>query len=375
MTKLIDPVDCAGMRGAQEQAQRDHASMFRSSSAEAMVQDTRFHHHPFLRIVAEEDVRFILEKDRSYNASWKEAGGRSAWHMLRRKMDRMINLMARPNWPESFSMQDLIGVADGTSGEATLTPELAEWLVQALVAEDVFEAIEAKPDGSDGTVLAEIRDLRRYLTLVEAEMMARGVVERPGLAARSGQNLTSLSIRSTGTGAFDLTVANTENLTNKPGTPEDGGHHARQDVYFWPWVIGWGMLSKITLEVHDIWNKVAQGVFVLEPRLTTELYSRIGQLLAFSDDITQLYSPVWEDPAPGRPMSYTAINPMDGTAPVAWWLRVDLVPGDERGRYRTLLEEQNQLEAKDLGEYVELYSWNMHKERYLLRVPAWRAEP
>ena len=37
--------------------------------------------------------------------------------------------------------------------------------------------LTADPSGADGTPLAEVRDLRRYLLLVEAEMMARGVVK------------------------------------------------------------------------------------------------------------------------------------------------------------------------------------------------------
>jgi hypothetical protein len=39
---------------------------------------------------------------------------------------------------------------------------------------DIFRSISNSGDGDDGTVLAEVRDLRRYLLLVEAEMMARG---------------------------------------------------------------------------------------------------------------------------------------------------------------------------------------------------------
>jgi hypothetical protein len=66
-------------------------------------------------------------------------------------------------------------------------------------AYDLFAEIEANPSGCDGTILAEIRDLRRYLLLVEAEMTARGTLE------------------------LDL-LGNSEELF-KAGTPDDGGHH------------------------------------------------------------------------------------------------------------------------------------------------------
>ena len=46
---------------------------------------------------------------------------------------------------------------------------------------DIFQRIQVNPSGDDGTVLAEIRDLRRYLLLVEAEMVARGAVRVGGV--------------------------------------------------------------------------------------------------------------------------------------------------------------------------------------------------
>ena len=39
---------------------------------------------------------------------------------------------------------------------------------------DIFAAIRKDPSGKDGSMLAEIRDLRRYLMLVEAEAYAQG---------------------------------------------------------------------------------------------------------------------------------------------------------------------------------------------------------
>jgi hypothetical protein len=105
-------------------------------------------------------------KDRSYGGSWKAAGGRSAYFMLRRKMDRMIAMLSRPPAPRAFQVD---------SG----TPEDIQHLRNSYTAEDIFAKIEEGPGGEDGTVLAEIRDLRRYLLLVEAYMMQQGIVARP----------------------------------------------------------------------------------------------------------------------------------------------------------------------------------------------------
>lgn len=99
-------------------------------------------HMEFLGAVASEDVAHLREKERTYGGSWKKRGGVGAFMMLARKWDRIENLL---------------GYKDGTQY-------------------NIFAAIEANPHGGDSTVLAEIRDLRRYLLLVEAEMVARGVV-------------------------------------------------------------------------------------------------------------------------------------------------------------------------------------------------------
>lgn len=116
----------------------------------------------YMRNVVEEDVRLLYVKEKSYGSSWKKRGGVGAFMMLARKWDRIENLLDQQ------------------------TPSY-----------DVFKGIEYNTSGDDSTILAEVRDLRRYLILVEAEMMSRG------------------NVRPTAT---------------RPGTPEDGGHHARQDM-------------------------------------------------------------------------------------------------------------------------------------------------
>lgn len=156
--------------------------------------DNRFHHHPYLRAVAEEDLRYVLAKDTSYGASWKMSGGRSAWFMLKRKIDRMCEMMRRPT---SNGLEEVIQhlPASPNGGYYQVKPDTMEWVRKTLVSEDIFTIIQSQPtDGSDGTVLAEVRDLRRYLMLVEAEMIARGVVADPTLPRHtvSADSLASL---------------------------------------------------------------------------------------------------------------------------------------------------------------------------------------
>jgi hypothetical protein len=117
--------------------------------------DNAYQCHPYLKIVVEEDIRFLIERDKSYAGSWKQGGGKSAWYMLRRKMDRLIKMMQVPN----------VDIKCGT-----------DVLLHAIRADDIFARIKESPFGKDGTPLAEVRDLRRYLTLVEAEMYAEGVI-------------------------------------------------------------------------------------------------------------------------------------------------------------------------------------------------------
>lgn len=103
-----------------------------------------------LPTIAAEDARFLAERDKSYGSSWKRRGGVGAFMMLARKWDRLEQIVKDYPYP--------MGTA----------PKPQSY--------DIFGCIAARPDVSDGSVLAEVRDLRRYLLLVEAEMVERGVV-------------------------------------------------------------------------------------------------------------------------------------------------------------------------------------------------------
>lgn len=136
-------------------------------------------HLEHLAHVAASDVAFINWKDRAYGGSWKRSGGRSAWFMCVRMMDRLRVLLRQPEPPEDWIRQSALETAKRIANDYAKsgTSEVMDYLLRSLTAQDVFAAIQAEPSGKDGTVLAVIRDLRRYLILIEAEMVARGVVQ------------------------------------------------------------------------------------------------------------------------------------------------------------------------------------------------------
>lgn len=107
-------------------------------------------HLTYLDEVARDDVRGLEVAERNYGSSWKKRGGVGAFMMLSRKWDRIENAL-RP--------------MDDDETRANLKAhQVAPW--------DIFGAIAAdtRPEG----IIDDIRDLRRYLLLVESEMRARG---------------------------------------------------------------------------------------------------------------------------------------------------------------------------------------------------------
>lgn len=92
--------------------------------------------------VVSDDVEGLLEARRAYGDSWMKRGGAGAAMNLFRKTDRMEQLLAKP--PQGVDRYDLFAIILGTLGE-----------------------------GED-KLLDTVRDLRRYLALTEAHMIARG---------------------------------------------------------------------------------------------------------------------------------------------------------------------------------------------------------
>ena len=117
-------------------------------------------HMEHLEDVARADIAELQRKERTYQGSWKRRGGVGAFMMLARKWDR-IECIAEAGSPDA-----------------------------ARSAYDIFGLIELNMSGKDGTLLAEIRDLRRYLLLVEAEMVARSVGVPPVAVSQTSHVVT-----------------------------------------------------------------------------------------------------------------------------------------------------------------------------------------
>lgn len=97
----------------------------------------------YLDAVAQSDVRGLHKAEQSYGASWKRRTGVGAFMMLARKWDRI---------------EKRVATAQAGAGQY-----------------DVFDHIAA--DRRVEGIIDDIRDLRRYLMLVEAELAARGVLK------------------------------------------------------------------------------------------------------------------------------------------------------------------------------------------------------
>ena len=82
--------------------------------------------------LVEDDVRELVHAEKSYGDSWRKRGGVGAFMMLARKWDRIENQTQREKY-------------------------------------DIFQTIRI--DNREEGVIDDIRDLRRYLLLVEAEML------------------------------------------------------------------------------------------------------------------------------------------------------------------------------------------------------------
>lgn len=116
-------------------------------------------HLEHLQTIADEDVRGVMKAEKVYGSSWKRRGGVGAYMMMCRKFDRIEEQLKKPLIQPMF--------ADYPAAEALRRPE-------AVVAPyDIFG--HAAHDTRSEGIIDDIRDLRRYLLLVESELRARGI--------------------------------------------------------------------------------------------------------------------------------------------------------------------------------------------------------
>jgi hypothetical protein len=92
-----------------------------------------------VREIAAHDTKALNEAEKSYGDSWKKRGGVGAFMMLARKWDRIENTLEKLSFPMTF---------------------------------DIFEGI--RKDQREEGIIDDIKDLRRYLLLVEAQMRVEG---------------------------------------------------------------------------------------------------------------------------------------------------------------------------------------------------------
>ncbi len=111
----------------------------------------------YLRDIAIADADGLIEAQRNYGNSWKSRGGIGAFMMMARKFDRL---------------EIRLGKVPVLSEDAGLSFSQSEELLSG-DRFDIFQHLIAD-DRAEG-VIDDIRDLRRYLLLVEAEARSMNV--------------------------------------------------------------------------------------------------------------------------------------------------------------------------------------------------------
>lgn len=118
-----------------------------------LQKDTSDDYLDLLAEIANEDVSGLKKAQISYGNSWKARGGVGAFMMMARKWDRLENRVKRAPTHKA---------GKHVSAGEPLSPY------------DIFTHVylDERAEG----VIDDIRDLRRYLLLVEAELRARGLL-------------------------------------------------------------------------------------------------------------------------------------------------------------------------------------------------------
>lgn len=357
-------------------------------------------HLKYLDVVAMSDAELVKKKEATYMGSWKRAGGRSAWFMFRRNMDRLMQMLAPPRDEIQFSLLDLNDVIEESEesalekgGDCTVDFSVMKYLRDSFIAEDIFRQIESDPNsGADGTVLACLRDLRCYAMLIEAEMINRGVLRAPDevkvlyeapqtdtyglIAAETGrtrkevkdmihdlfykpktpENMTRArtldpirseieTITTKRVGDISLTESVVER-TFQPRTPEDGGQHAA----LVPWLVPFDYFAKqkISPEFYNkFWRELGRsGMWVLE---------------AYVESHTM-------------PVGLRSCYDLRGNS---WVIKLDRCPADLREYFPNLSFELNMKEWEELPSYQKpLYTWLTGGNKYQLAEQnvAWRKD-
>lgn len=135
-------------------------------------------HLDYIAGVVNNDIRVILEKESMYWGSWKARGGIGAFFITARKWDALENMLEK-NEPNMY---------------------------------DIFDAC-VKGGAGDGSPLEQVRDLRRYLTLIEAEVI-RLKAPKPSVPVTTEEGLTLKGQGPYGTGE-EINTEYVNDRTNK----------------------------------------------------------------------------------------------------------------------------------------------------------------
>jgi len=112
-----------------------------------MSSSDKLNYHRHLESIAKADIEYVRRKDAQYDASWKKRKGIGAFFTIVRPWDRLEN-------------------------------------ISQSVGYDIFTKIrEEGLEGPDGSLIACVRDLRRYLLLVEAEMAEQLALQKRPLGS------------------------------------------------------------------------------------------------------------------------------------------------------------------------------------------------
>ena len=255
---------------------------------------TDMRHLEFMKGVADEDVSELRRKEATYKGSWKKRDNVGTFMMLARKWDRLEQMAKERDW----------------------------------------DVLDRPGDGSDGTMIAEIRDLRRYLLLVEAELHAIGKIAGHSNAMSIADQINRDIREGTFPKKSEATLR--EESLYKPGTPEDGGQHAS----LYPWVVG---LDHYPWDNFGFWyRRVGSDRWVLEPFVH-------GSHVA-PQELKSLYTLALE----------------------GWIIDLRQCPPGARGHFPVLQEEVNHFELSKLPDWQQrLYKWHADADKYIVRNREW----
>lgn len=276
----------------------------------------RLDYHEHLGKICERDVQYVREKDTQYDASWKRHGGAGAFFTIVRPWDRFYHMATGP----------------AASGHE----------------HDIFRIIRAQGlSGPDGSMIACVRDLRRYLLLLEAEMTEqlcahKDAVTLGTITGQRGGELDKFLHGARPPGMAHLPEMH-GNVDAVHATPSAGSQHASLT----PWAAAqpWFDRHPECIVMRDRWwRQVVRGKWVLQSCIHGE---------PPPDEIRQLYR------------HYPDYD--------RWLLRILDCPDELRHWHPVLRREINSKEWSEMELWKQkLYNWNAIENKYVLD-PAERA--